>query len=240
MKKCTLCNSENLRISKATSKIIPGAKYAACNSCGNVNLLVNDVMIPTPQAEGKMTTALIKDAAEAFGTENLRRVSITGEDTVPMREIKTEIENYINSYMDNEEICEVCGESPCICDKLLEKDLDEFECDYDCDNCDEGCPDFEEKKAAAIKNGTPVYVEQINGQISIDSLPEINTTITKITGNGTGNKNYVLFVEETGEKKFFYNCSKEFILNIINDIGTHVKLYEMKEVKLKEKVTYSF
>lgn len=239
MKKCTLCKSDRLRESDKESKLIPKAKYAVCLDCGNVNLLVNGVVIPTPQEEGEMTTALIKDAAEAFGTANLRKISVTGNDTVPLDDIKNQIETYVNSFVD-EDICEVCGESPCICDELIEEDLDEFECDHDCDNCDEGCPDFEEKKVAAIKNGDPVYLEQINGQISIDALPDISTTIAEITGNGTGNKNYVLFIEDTGEKKFFFNCSKEFILNIINDIGTHVSLYELKEVKLKEKVTYSF
>ena len=38
----------------------------------------------------------------------------------------------------------------------------------------------------------------------------------------------------------FRNCSKQFLLNIINTIGTHVEVFELKEIELKQEVRYSF
>lgn len=244
MKKCVLCQSERLKISERTSQLIPGAKYAACLDCGNVNLIVNDVMIPTPESDTETTKALIKDAAEALGTAGLMKVSLTAENPADIEKLKLTISNYVKNVLgetDEEDVCDTCGECPCICDDLIEEDLDE--CDYDCDNCDEGCPDFEEKKAAALDAGLPILEERITEECCIDSLPVKEVTISQTKRMNTlfdeKNKTYLLVMPD-GTKKTFENCSKEFILNIINDIGTHVKLYEMKEVKLKERITYDF
>lgn len=52
-------------------------------------------------------------------------------------------------------------------------------------------------------------------------------------------KDYLL-VHPSGEKQLYRNTSKDFMINIINDIGSHIMLYELKAVELKTQITYSF
>ena len=131
--KCNLCNSENLMESSKESRLIPGAKYVACKSCGNVMILTNGVLIPTPQTRDKMTQNIIEDAAIAF-SENatLMAVSLTGEtleNEMQPSTVKNLVQEYVNKHMDS-----------------MEEKLEEYLCDCDDYDCDKDFIDLMMKK----------------------------------------------------------------------------------------------
>lgn len=175
MNNCKNCNSTNLMTSAGESKLIPGAKYVACRDCGNVMMLVDETLIPTPTTETEMTKTMIEDATQCFdGNEaRLLGVSLTAEDN-----IRRYVDGMLEEIQDDEE----------------EFDMDMEEYDYD-----EEC------------------VED-----------------TSAEGND------YLLVSPSGEKQIYKNCSKEFMLNIINSLNGEVKLYEINEIELKQEIRYSF
>ena len=228
MKKCNLCDGVDLMKSSNESKLVPGVHYTVCTACGNVMMLVDDVLIPTPQTNSEMTKLLIQDAADAFGEFNgrgfLRATSLNGTDFNPEiqpTQVKEQIKKYIEEL--KSEINEALNELE---EESLEDLLDEeFDCDQDCDQCEDGCPDFEEKKEEAIAAGKPVYTE-------------FKTSNDNIT---SADKADYLLIDDCDKKHVFKNCSKDFVLNIINSAGgSGIKLFEIKEIKLKEEIKYSF
>ena len=142
MKKCNLCNSENLMKSSKESRLVPGANYVACKSCGNVMMLSNDVLIPTPQQNNAMVKTMIEDAANAFSENGLLMgVSLTGrnfENDVQPTTVQNLVQDYVNNYIDSMEelkedtyCCDDCNN--CDCDDFIDFD-DEDEADKDFEN----------------------------------------------------------------------------------------------------------
>lgn len=201
--KCNLCNSEKLMESLKESRLISGAKYVTCKSCGNVMILSNGVLIPTPQTNNEMTKAMIEDAAMAFSENGrLMAASLTGknyENDIQPTTVQNLMQDYVNDYMDS--INE------------LEEDI------CDCEDCDEEDYDFLET----------MFIEEADEELSLKAASELKTE----------NNNYLVILP-SGEKRMFRNCSKEFLLNIINTMGTQVEVFELKEIELKQEVKYSF
>lgn len=202
MKKCNLCNSEKLMESAKESQLIPGAKYVACNSCGNMMVLVNDTLIPTPTNHSAMTKVMIEDAANSFD-QKLLGVSLTGGRVMEADMQPSKVQNLIAEYVNN------------ALDAIEDDIEEEFDMDIEeeCD-CDEPCEICE-------CNNTRVIVNHKN--VESDNMY----------------KDYLL-VNKAGEKQLYKGCDKEFMLDIINSIGSEVKLYEVKEIKLKQEVKYNF
>ena len=201
MKKCNLCNSENLMKSSKESRLVPGANYVACKSCGNVMMLSNDVLIPTPQQNNAMVKTMIEDAANAFSENGLLMgVSLTGrnfENDVQPTTVQNLVQDYVNNYIDS---------------------MEELEENY------------EYLKKIPITN--------LDKEMSITNLDKEISLKTASTLNKEG-KDYLL-IKPSGEKIVFKNCSKEFLLNIINDMKVQVEVFELNEIKLKQEVKYSF
>lgn len=206
--KCNLCNSEKLMESLKESRLISGAKYVTCKSCGNVMILSNGVLIPTPQTNNEMTKAMIEDAAMAFSENGrLMAASLTGknyENDIQPTTVQNLMQDYVNDYIDS--INE------------LEEDI------CDCDNCD--CEDCDEEDYDFLET---MFIEEADEELSLKAASELKTE----------NNNYLVILP-SGEKRMFRNCSKEFLLNIINTIGTQVEVFELKEIELKQEVKYSF
>lgn len=206
--KCNLCNSEKLMESLKESRLISGAKYVTCKSCGNVMILSNGVLIPTPQTNNEMTKAMIEDAAMAFSENGrLMAASLTGknyENDIQPTTVQNLMQDYVNDYMDS--INE------------LEEDI------CDCDNCD--CEDCDEEDYDFLET---MFIEEADEELSLKAASELKTE----------NNNYLVILP-SGEKRMFRNCSKEFLLNIINTMGTQVEVFELKEIELKQEVKYSF
>lgn len=214
MRKCNLCNSENLMESLRESRLIPGAKYVACKSCGNVMILSNGVLIPTPQTNDKMTQNIIEDAAIAF-SENapLAAVSLTGErfeNEVQPSTVKNLVQEYVNKHMES-----------------MEEKLEEYLCDCDCD-CDEDFINFDDEEENYEYLGT-VPESNVDKNISLEAASMLKT-----------DNNDYLVILPSGEKQVYRNCSKQFLLDIINSVGSHVEVFELKEIELKQEVRYSF
>lgn len=74
-----------------------------------------------------------------------------------------------------------------------------------------------------------MFIEEADEELSLKAASELKTE----------NNNYLVILP-SGEKRMFRNCSKEFLLNIINTIGTQVEVFELKEIELKQEVKYSF
>ena len=51
---------------------------------------------------------------------------------------------------------------------------------------------------------------------------------------------YLIIVKTTGERHLYRNCSRDFVLSIINSMGKEVELFELKKIPLKTEVKYSF
>lgn len=206
--KCNLCNSEKLMESLKESRLISGAKYVTCKSCGNVMILSNGVLIPTPQTNNEMTKAMIEDAAMAFSENGrLMAASLTGknyENDIQPTTVQNLMQDYVNDYIDS--INE------------LEEDI------CDCDNCD--CEDCDEEDYDFLET---MFIEEADEELSLKAASELKTE----------NNNYLVILP-SGEKRMFRNCSKEFLLNIINTMGTQVEVFELKEIELKQEVKYSF
>lgn len=228
MKKCNLCNSTNLMESLKESRLIAGCKYVTCKSCGNVMILSNGVLIPTPQTNDKMTKAMIEDAAIAFSDNaQLMATSLTGknyENDIQPTTVQDLMQDYVNKkYMESVEVEE------------------NFNCDLDCDNCEDGCPDFEEKKEEALKNGREICEEHITITVTDTTKPQKSVeVVNKHLTTDSELKDY-LIVLESGEKQLFKGCSKQFLLNILNTMNSNdIELYELKSIKLKQEVKYNF
>lgn len=203
MKQCNLCNSENLMTSRKESNLVPGAKYVHCKSCGNVMLLTNDILIPTPNSDTDMTKAMIEDAANAFSEQGLASSSLYGLNREPHMQpsnMVTALNEYVNTMIGQTEEIE---------------DEEEFDMDMEEENCDcsEPCEICECDNTRVLVNHNTILEETY--------------------------KDYLL-VNKAGEKQLYKGCDKEFILNVINSIGSEVKLYEIKEIKLKQEVKYNF
>ncbi len=219
--KCNLCNSENLMESLKESRLIPGVKYVTCKSCGNVMILSNGVLIPTPQTNDKMTQAMIEDAAIAFSENGkLMAASLTGknyENEIQPTTVQDLMQDYVNNFINSmneleEDICDFddCNYEDCDCEDYIDfDDFDESEENYD-------------------------YLETVH-EAEVDKELSLETASTLRTDN-----NNYLVILPSGEKRMFRNCSKQFLLNIINTIGTHVEVFELKEIELKQEVRYSF
>lgn len=213
--KCNLCNSENLMESLKESRLIPGAKYVACKSCGNVMILTNGVLIPTPQTRDKMTQNIIEDAAIAF-SENatLMAVSLTGEtleNEMQPSTVKNLVQEYVNKHMDS-----------------MEEKLEEYLCDCDDYDCDKDFIDFDDEEENYEYLGI-IPESDVNKKLSLE-------TASTLKAEG---KDY-LVIHPSGTKHVYKNCSKQFLLDIINSIGSKVEVFELKEIELKQEVKYSF
>lgn len=213
--KCNLCNSENLMESSKESRLIPGAKYVACKSCGNVMILTNGVLIPTPQTRDKMTQNIIEDAAIAF-SENatLMAVSLTGEtleNEMQPSTVKNLVQEYVNKHMDS-----------------MEEKLEEYLCDCDDYDCDKDFIDFDDEEENYEYLGI-IPESDVNKKLSLE-------TASTLKAEG---KDY-LVIHPSGTKHVYKNCSKQFLLDIINSIGSKVEVFELKEIELKQEVRYSF
>lgn len=243
MKKCNLCNSENLMKSSKESRLVPGANYVACKSCGNVMMLSNDVLIPTPQQNNAMVKTMIEDAANAFSENGLLMgVSLTGrnfENDVQPTTVQNLVQDYVNNYIDS---MEELKEDMYCCDDCDFED-DSYDCYDDCDDCDCcDCDDFidfddedEEENYEYLKK---IPITNLDKEMSITNLDKEISLKTASTLNKEG-KDYLL-IKPSGEKIVFKNCSKEFLLNIINDMKVQVEVFELNEIKLKQEVKYSF
>lgn len=213
--KCNLCNSENLMESLKESRLIPGAKYVTCKSCGNVMILTNGVLIPTPQTNDKMTQNIIEDAAIAF-SENatLMAVSLTGEtleNEMQPSTVKNLVQEYVNKHMDS-----------------MEEKLEEYLCDCDDYDCDKDFIDFDDEEENYEYLGI-IPESDVNKKLSLE-------TASTLKAEG---KDY-LVIHPSGTKHVYKNCSKQFLLDIINSIGSKVEVFELKEIELKQEVRYSF
>lgn len=126
MKKCNLCNSDALMESVGESRLIPGAKYVNCCSCGNMMILSEGVLIPTPQADNEMTKAMIEDAANCFLANyngRLMAASLTGkncETHVQPTAVQQLMQNYVGEFIEKIE-------------EAMNEDCDE--CEEECSNC---------------------------------------------------------------------------------------------------------
>ena len=213
--KCNLCNSENLMESSKESRLIPGAKYVACKSCGNVMILTNGVLIPTPQTRDKMTQNIIEDAAIAFSENaSLMAVSLTGEtleNEMQPSTVKNLVQEYVNKHMDS-----------------MEEKLEEYLCDCDDYDCDKDFIDFDDEEENYEYLGI-IPESDVNKKLSLE-------TASTLKAEG---KDY-LVIHPSGTKHVYKNCSKQFLLDIINSIGSKVEVFELKEIELKQEVKYSF
>ena len=213
--KCNLCNSENLMESLKESRLIPGAKYVACKSCGNVMILTNGVLIPTPQTRDKMTQNIIEDAAIAFSENaSLMAVSLTGEtleNEMQPSTVKNLVQEYVNKHMDS-----------------MEEKLEEYLCDCDDYDCDKDFIDFDDEEENYEYLGI-IPESDVNKKLSLEAASTL-----KAEG-----RDY-LVIHPSGAKHVYKNCSKQFLLDIINSIGSKVEVFELKEIELKQEVKYSF
>ena len=213
--KCNLCNSENLMESLKESRLIPGAKYVTCKSCGNVMILTNGVLIPTPQTRDKMTQNIIEDAAIAFSENaSLMAVSLTGEtleNEMQPSTVKNLVQEYVNKHMDS-----------------MEEKLEEYLCDCDDYDCDKDFIDFDDEEENYEYLGI-IPESDVNKKLSLE-------TASTLKAEG---KDY-LVIHPSGTKHVYKNCSKQFLLDIINSIGSKVEVFELKEIELKQEVKYSF
>lgn len=214
--KCNLCNSEKLMESLKESRLIPGAKYVTCKSCGNVMILSNGVLIPTPQTNDKMTQAMIEDAAIAFSENGkLMAASLTGkncENEIQPTTVQDLMQDYVNNFINSM--------------NELEEDI------CDCDNCD--CEDYIDFDNFDESEENYDYLEtvheaEVNKNISLEAASTL-----KAEG-----RDY-LVIHPSGAKHVYKNCSKQFLLDIINSIGSKVEVFELKEIELKQEVRYSF
>ena len=222
---CKLCNSERLYESNKESSLIKGAKYVSCLSCGNVMIDFNNTLIPTPQEDNEMTKAMIEDAAQAFNANSaqLMAVSLTEEKNMEAHmqptTVKENIQNYVNMHMHTYDECD-CEECDCeICDCEDEEDLIDFD-EFD------GNHDYLEDRHEIIEE---VPAEDVDKNLSLAAASELRTE----------GRDYLLVMPD-GRKQVYLQCSKEFIKSIINSVGSHVQLFELKEIELKTEVTYSF
>jgi hypothetical protein len=100
--KCALCNSTNLLKAEKESALIKNAHYTNCMDCGNVMILLNDTLIPTPTEDNEMTKAMIEDAAQAFKMNrgvSLQAVSLTEDKdmyVIPKSNIVTDAQLTLN------------------------------------------------------------------------------------------------------------------------------------------------
>lgn len=229
MKVCNNCGNKNLMVSKKESSIIKGAKYVACtgeNGCGNIMLLINGILAPTPTDNNGV---LMLDATECFHSlvnidsiESLEKEAALA-DIHTIEQAQTYIEKQIELQLKK--------------GILISEDELINSCDENCDECFEGCSDFEKRKAEAIANDQPVYLETKTVSASIDSMEpteEIQISEVKPVGN------YLLLLSN-GEKQVYMGTSKDFMINIINNIGSQdFALFELKHIELKQEVKYSF
>lgn len=219
--KCNLCNSENLMESLKESRLIPGAKYVTCKSCGNVMILSNGVLIPTPQTNDKMTQAMIEDAAIAFSENGkLMAASLTGkncENEIQPTTVQDLMQDYVNNFINSMNELE---EDICDCDNC---DCEDCDCeDYiDFDNFDESEENYDYLET--------VHEAEVDKNISLEAASTL-----KAEG-----RDY-LVIHPSGAKHVYKNCSKQFLLDIINSIGSKVEVFELKEIELKQEVRYSF
>ena len=213
--KCNLCNSENLMESSKESRLIPGAKYVACKSCGNVMILTNGVLIPTPQTRDKMPQNIIEDAAIAVSENaSLMAVSLTGEtleNEMQPSTVKNLVQEYVNKHMDS-----------------MEEKSEEYLWDCDDYDCDKDFIDFDDEEENYEYLGI-IPESDVNKNISLEAASTL-----KAEG-----RDY-LVIHPSGTKHVYKNCSKQFLLDIINSIGSKVEVFELKEIELKQEVKYSF
>lgn len=235
MKKCSNCGNEKLMVSVKESKLIRGAKYAACTDCGNMMILINGLLLPTPTEDSPRTKLLIQDASDCFDSlMSLGGVASLDGKTTPIEIQPIQTLEHAQKYIEDQLYLHMTHVEEEDYEEYID---DQFSCDEECDRCSEGCPDFDEKKAEAIANGQPVYQESKTMSAAVDMsgfpVEEINVTEVKPSGN------YLLLLPN-GEKQLYMNTSKGFIINIINDIDTDFSLFELKLVDIKSEVKYSF
>lgn len=217
--KCALCNSTNLLKAEKESALIKNAHYTNCMDCGNVMILLNDTLIPTPTEDNEMTKAMIEDAAQAFKMNrgvSLQAVSLTEDKDMETHmqptTVKENMKNYVNMHMHTyDELDEINDFT----------DLEECECEEEIIPFDDFDGDYGYLEQ--------VREEEVDKELSLKVASELRTE----------GHNYLLILPN-GDKQVYRNCSKEFILSIINSIGSHVQLFELNEIELKTQVKYNF
>lgn len=239
--RCNLCNSESVIVSADESVLMPGVRYCSCTACGNVMIVKDGVIIPTPTEDNMLVKAMIEDASNAFKNNRgarLLAVSLNNSD-IQLRQqpiaVKESLADYVNQFVgiNNTE------------DE--EAEIIEFECDGMCEECENGCPDFEEKKEEALLNGEPVYEEKVTAEMSIGrSNVDHYTTVKPVTPKKESQFKDYLILLPNGDKLIFKESTKDAILNTINDMHpnfkANVEVYELtkKELLTETVVNYTF
>lgn len=213
MMKCNICNNERITLSNKSSKLISNLNYAACSSCGNIMLVVNEnTIVPTPTSKSVVTKVLIQDASDCFSTAE----ETFDEKAINCGILETQnidlIQRYISTYLDN---------------LNQEKEYDHIDCD---------CDDQEDECVSASQMDNESDIKMLKETFNGDN--EISMTLAEVAFASKG-ENYLLILP-SGEKQIYMNTSKDFVINIINDIGSHMSLYRLNEIKLKQEVRYSF
>ena len=186
--KCALCNSTNLLKAEKESALIKNAHYTNCMDCGNVMILLNDTLIPTPTEDKDMETHM--------------------QPTTVKENMKNYVNMHMHTYDELDEINDFTDLEECECEEEIIP-FDDFDGDYG----------YLEQ----------VREEEVDKELSLKVASELRTE----------GHNYLLILPN-GDKQVYRNCSKEFILSIINSIGSHVQLFELNEIELKTQVKYNF
>lgn len=240
--RCNLCNSEHIMVSANESTLIPGARYCNCRGCGNMMIEKDNTIIPTPVEDNMLVKAMIEDASNAFRNNNgarLMAVSLNGQDVQVNQQpiaVKQALADYVNQFVGINNT-----------DEEYDEDEEDYvlECDGMCEECEDGCPDFEERREEAITNGQPVYKEILRAEISVDSPVVAQTTVVKPKEQNKPFKDYLILLPN-GEKLMYKNCTKDAMLTTINNMHPNLKekveVYELnkKELTSETVVTYNF
>lgn len=213
MKKCNNCGNENLMVSKKESGVIKGANYVACTECGNIMLLINDTLLPTPNDNSPQTKLLIQDAADCFDSLMVMGAASLDGKTTPVdiqpSQTLDGLQDYVNSQL-NEAL-----------NDEVEEDEEEYEDICDCEICN--C-NLEEE---------PLFEKDV-----YEGDRDLSVAIAQDVYNQEGDDYLVIL--PSGEKQVYMDTSKDFIVNIVNNIGSHVRLFKISEVELKKEVRYNF
>lgn len=242
--RCNLCNSERIMVSADESILIPGAHYCSCTGCGNVMIEKDNVLMPTPTDDNMLVKAMIEDASVAFRNNRgarLLAVSLNSAD-IQLRQqpmaVKQALADYVNQFVGINNTDE-------------ENDTDEedfvLECDGMCEECEDGCPDFEERREEAVLSGTPVYEEKVTAEMDVDVLGmRQSTVVTPIAPARESQFKDYLILLPNGDKLIFKESTKDAILNTINDMHpnfkANIEVYELikKELSSETIVNYTF
>lgn len=213
MKKCNNCGNENLMVSKKESGVIKGANYVACTECGNIMLFINDTLLPTPNDNSPQTKLLIQDAADCFDSLMVMGAASLDGKTTPVDIQPSQTLDGLQDYV-NSQLNEALNDE-------VEEDEEEYEDICDCEICN--C-NLEEE---------PLFEKDV-----YEGDRDLSVAIAQDVYNQEGDDYLVIL--PSGEKQVYMDTSKDFIVNIVNNIGSHVRLFKISEVELKKEVRYNF